>query len=357
MPYRSFPLRDLQNAVAPYTESTVKETQSGNVLTTTYGARLLGLYPRRDGLNTLWIFEDIEKEMKLQQWLVGGERLWIAPEREFYYENPRDFDGFHVPAGIDPGNYQMLGEMVYENIFSLLNCARNETYDNCLARRTIKLIEDPFQSGLEYAGVEIAEMLMITKPNLNMSAWSIAQVYSSGPEKPGTAFFPVREGAHPLSYFSPIPQDRVSVNGTCARFKIDGEEIYKLGIKPEDMDFDNPVKAVYVSPWPQGDDWFAVIKVSDDMPRTQEECVDIPRGDTSGPKGAIQSYNNGPDFSDEIENAPFGEIELQLNCGLFDTSTTTSTGTHKLLSYAGSKEQILNLAAEALRLDSTPELY
>lgn len=356
MAYRTFPFNELKSIAEQHSEIVIKETETGLLLFSAYGARLLGLYPKRDGDNVLWVYEGIEESMRNQQWMVGGERLWIAPERDFYYENPRDFEGFHVPAGIDPGEYQKLGDIVFESIFSLLNCARNETYDNCLARRRFSVVDDPFGTGLAYAGVEIKERLMVTTPNLTMAGWSLAQVYTCGPERAGTALFPIAKGANVLSYFDPIPRERCTISDGYARFRIDGDAVYKLGIRPEDMLFDNPVKAVYVTPAPGGDEWLCAIKMSDDMPRDQEECVDVARGNPDGPMGAIQAYNNGPGFSggDEL---PFGEIELQLNKGLFDSSTSTSTATHKLLGYAGAKDAVLELAGRALGIKGIPEVY
>ncbi|MBD3316089.1 MAG: hypothetical protein GF344_09900 [Chitinivibrionales bacterium] len=356
MTYRTFSFDELKEIVGRRSEIVIQESATGALLFSAYGGRLLGLYPKRRGHNALWVYEGIEEAMSGQQWMIGGERLWIAPERDFFYENPRDFEGFHVPAGIDPGEYQKLGDTVFENIFSLLNCARNETYDNCQARRIFTPVNDPFESRLAFAGVEIKERLMITTPNLTMAGWSLAQVYTCGAERPGTVLFPVTSDAQMLSYFEPIPRDRAEVLNGYARFRIDGAAVYKLAIRPQDIIWDNPVKAVYVTPAPDGDDWQCTIKMTDDIPQSQEECVDVARANPGGPKGAIQSYNNGPGFSggDQI---PFGEIELQLNRGLFDSSTSTSTASHTLLGYAGSKEEILALAGRALRIDGTPEVY
>ncbi len=355
MPYRNFSLEELLNIAGKHTEVVVKETEGGKAVFMEYGARLIGLYPNSGSSNLLWVYDQLDLSMKANQWMTGGERVWVSPERNFYYENPRDFEGFHIPAGIDPGNFSHKGDLTYKNVYSLLNCRANETYDECETTRRFELVDDPYSTNLPFVGVKIEDMVSIPAA-IDMAAWSLAQIYTCGPDAPGTVFYPVQSDASILGYFKPIPEDRADVKNGYARFKIDADAIYKLGIRPEDMRFDNPCKSVYVSPSPEGDSWFCVIKRSNDMPKSQEECVDVPRSNPKGPMGAIQSYNNGPGFS-VGEEISFGEIELQLTKGITKDGITTSRATHELFGYRGNTEQILYLAQTALGLGKMPELF
>lgn len=353
-PRRARALDELSDITRKHTTATVVDSGAGKLLFSEYGARLLGMFPDRTLPNVLWTHEELDAHMAKGSWLVGGERLWLSPERNYYYENPRDFEVHRVPAGLDPGNYHTTGELTFENEFSVLDSLRNETYDNCSARRQFVTIDDPYASGLDFTGVRIDDTMKVAAPGLEIAAWSLAMVFNRGPGKPGTALFPVTGAATILGYFWPIPPDRADVRDGYARFKIDGDAEYKLGLLPTDMDFDNPCKAVYVSPYPDGDRWFCILKRSNDMPGTVEECVDQPKAELGGARGATQAFNCGPDTG---EGWDFGEIELQLLKGITQGDATVSHAVHELIAYAGSKDEILELARNALGSTSPPVLF
>ncbi|MBD3321108.1 MAG: hypothetical protein GF350_08455 [Chitinivibrionales bacterium] len=355
MAHKSYFLKELKDIASGHSSISTVATDSGTILITEYGARILGLFPRNDLPNCLWNPEKIDSLMNERSWMVGGERLWIAPERDFYYENPRDFEGHKVPAGMDPGDFKKTGNLTFKAQYPLFDFIRNETYEECFSQRSFKLKTDPFNSGLAFVGVEVCDTISVNKPDIDICCWSMSMVYTCGPEMPGTAFFPVADNAAILGYFGQVPEDRAQIVGTHARFRIDADGIYKIAFKPEDTVSDNKSKIVYISPYPDSDSWFCLVKRSGDIPRVQEECVDPPKADAEGPRGAIQAYNNGPDFGDEL--LPFGEIELQLAKGITKDSNTVSTGTHELLCYSGSKSSIVSLAKEILRLSSDPLPY
>lgn len=354
--YPTFSCKQLQSTVEPHTAVDIETTESGAILATEQGARLLGLFPVADLPNVLWVHEEVGRLMGEGQWMVGGERQWIAPERGFYYENPRDFAGFHVPADIDPSNYLRTADMSYESQFSLLDLWTNEVYDDCLARRSFKPISDPYNTGLAYAGARISDSIQVHSTSLAFCSWTVSMVYTCGSAARGTALFPIRPKGQLISYFDPIPADRADIPGTYARFLIDGEAVYKLAIAPEDIAFENRCKGVYISPYPCLDTWFCVVKRGDDLPRTQADCVDQARGNPDGHRGAIQSYNNGSRDAG-VEDCPFGEIELQQSRGISNGIHSTSAGTHELLAYAGSMEEMLDVAKAALMLDKRPRIY
>ncbi|MBD3392103.1 MAG: hypothetical protein GF418_08505 [Chitinivibrionales bacterium] len=358
MAHEMLPFDQIKAICEKRADTIVKETSGGRMLFTAYGARLLGMWPLADGPNPLWVSKGIEASMASGQWMTGGERLWIAPERSFFYENPRDFEGFHVPAGIDPGEYATTGELTFENSFALLDYSTNMAFEGTVARRKFEVIDDPFDSSLPCAAVRISDSVSVPSDSMAMCAWSLAQIYTCGPEAPGTVFFPVKSGAGILSYFNPIPASRAEALEGYARFKIDANDIYKLALRPEDMVFDNPVKAVYLSPAPGSDRWMCLIKRCNDMPRSQSDCVDIARDNPDGPLGATQAYNNGPGMpvaGDEFH--AFGEMELQLNKGVVSDGRTVSSATHELLAYTGEQNQLLELAQTALGIASAPRLY
>lgn len=357
---RCFSFKQLKSIVEKYTDVIVSETESGKLLFSQHGARILGMYPDNDCDNVLWVNEELEKTLEEHHAMVGGERLWISPERNFYYENPRDFEGYHFPWEIDPGEYKYSDSksgIIYKNTFSLLEYDRNKLFDNSIEKRSFKVINDPYNSSLPFAGVSITDSVTVYDTEIELCAWSITQVDTCGPEAPGTALFPVKPNSRYISYFNHITSDRIDVFNRYARFKIDGRYSCKLGLRPEDIRQDNICKAIYLSPTHSDPSvWSCVIKRSNDIPKTQKECVDTAKSNPGGPKGAVQAFNTDHGTL-EPEALICGELGLQLVKGTVKDDKTVSKGKHELLGYIGSKNELLELSMTALQLSETPELF
>jgi len=360
--FKSFSYNELRAIAERYTKTVVKENNNGTLVFTEQGARLLGMFPDTEGDNVLWVNENLNEYFLEHQALIGGERLWISPERNFYYENPRDFEGYRIPSEIDPGEYKYIDEpdvVKFESTFSLLEYDMNKLFDSSMGRRTFTVIPDPYNTNLPFAGVSITDEVVINDATIEMCGWSIAQIYTYGPESPGTALFPVKPGCALISYFDQIPPERAETCENYARFKIDGSYSCKVGIRPEDIPFDNICKAVYLSRSPSDSSvWLCVIKKSDDIAKTQDECVDMAKSDPNGPKGAVQAFNT--DHGSSKKNLivyPCGELGLQLTKGISKGDQAISIATHELLGYIGSKDEMLELAQEVLQLGTLPILY
>ncbi len=346
-------VNELCEKIGNKTKVIAKSTSCGTAVFSEAGARLIGLFPSTESANTLWVAENIDSRISSGDWQTGGERLWIAPQRDFFFTNPQKFEGFHVSSDLDPGSYSQKDDLTFENIFTLRNHHKKVTYSECIARRKFAMInDDPYQSGLDYVGVQIDDYLSISSSEINMCAWSITMVATCGPEKPGTVLLPMANLNAVVNYFDPIPYNRFSTGIGFSRFLIDSKKALKLAIRPEGVVWDNPAKIMYISPFSGTDKWFCLIKRTEDLPKNQENCVDPTVYNPHGPKGAIQAYNHGYD-----SEMLYGEIELQLNKGLPESNRVTSCGTHELLSYSGTKKEILNLAKIVLRADEVPEVY
>ena len=139
-------------------------------------------------------------------------------------------------------------------------------------------------------------------------------------------------------------------------FKLDVAGIYKLAIKPEDIDFTRPAKIAkigYVLKIPDSDEFGFLVKISDDIPKSQKDCYDVARDHPDSEVGVIQSYNSE---SPDLTHLNFGEIELQLN--QFETIDNASLGKakHQIFGYIGSKENIIDVVEKYLGLKD-PILY
>ena len=96
---------------------------------------------------------------------------------------------------------------------------------------------------------------------------------------------------------------------------------------------------------PDNEDYGFLVKLSNDIPRTQNECFDVARDHPDSEIGVVQSYNS-ESYEKPLLN--YGEIELQLN--LFNTIDNASHGKakHQLFGYIGSKEEILGVIEKYL---------
>ncbi len=308
-----------------------------------YGGRLLGLFPKNDVFSLLWINPDIKNLIKSRQSDIGGDRFWISPEREFFYEKPQTWEGWFCPHGLDPAYYETLAmssnSCTLSSPITVESQIKKEIYNGEITRQ-ISLIKDPISTGLSYCGVEFVDDCVFFQPNLQVNGWSLACVISGGSSNPGTALIPTKSNPKPLSYFRTIPQDRLRVGDNYVAFKIDVDDIYKLAIRPEDIDFSRKAKIGYALKIPNSEEYGFLVKLSDDIPKSQKECFDVSRDHPDEEIGVIQSYNS------ESVNKPllnFGEIELQLN--QFETIDNTSHGKaiHQIIGYIGSKNEILKV--------------
>ena len=328
------------------------DSGKGTVIISEHGGRPLGIFPKDNCYNLLWVNPNIKEAIKLRSHEIGGDRYWVSPERDFFYKKPETFEEWTCPPGLDPGNYEILvsseSSCTVSTGILLLNQRTKQGYQGEITRQ-FKLIDEPYSTGVSYCGIEVLDDCIFYRPNLKINGWSLATVISGGIKNPGTVLIPTKPNPKPISYFRQIPKDRLLVGQNHIAFKIDVDEIYKLAVRPEDINFDKPAKIGYVLDLPGSEDYGFIVKLSDDIPKNQNECFDVSRDHPESEIGIIQSYNS------ESPNKPqlnFGEIELQLNP--FKTIDNASHGKakHKLFAYIGTKEEILTVVKKYLGIES-----
>lgn len=326
------------------------EIEEGSVIISVFGGRPLGVFPKNGCYNLLWVNPNIKEIIKSRSWQIGGDRYWISPERDFFYKNPEKWEEWFCPVGLDPANYELLASsetscIVSSGIF-VTNQRTKQGYQGEITRQ-FKLIKEPYSTGVQYCGIEILDDCVFYRPKLTINGWSLATIISGGRNNPGTVLIPTTSNPKPISYFRNIPKERLKIGENYISFKIDVDDIYKLAIRPEDINFNLPAKIGYVLKLPESEDYGFIVKLSDDIPKNQSECFDISRDHPNSEIGVIQSYNS------ESPNKPqlnFGEIELQLSS--FKTIQNASHGKarHQLFSYIGTKEEILNVVKKFLTI-------
>ncbi|MHA1658512.1 MAG: DUF6786 family protein [Promethearchaeota archaeon] len=323
-------------------------SDGSSVIISEYGGRPLGFFPKKDCYSLLWINPDIKNAIKTRNRSIGGDRYWISPERDYFYKKPETWEEWFCPEGLDPGNYEIKSSSsnscVVSSKLSIINQTTKDKYEGKITRE-FKLIKEPTLTGLNYCGIEFLDQCVLNKKNLKINGWTLANIISGGPDNPGTVLIPTKPNPKPLSYFRTIPNDRLKIGENHIEFKIDINAIYKLAVRPEDIDFTKPAKIGYVLKMPESKEYGFLVKISDDIPKSQSECFDVARDHPDSEIGVIQSYNSE---SPDKPLLKYGEIELQLNP--FKTINGNSQGfaKHQLFGYVGSKEEILNTVEKYL---------
>ena len=342
----------LISTISDHTKLVELDSGKGSVQISEYGGRPLGIFPKDNCYNLLWVNPNIKEAIKSRSHVIGGDRYWVSPERDFFYKKPETFEEWTCPPALDPANYEILAISdssctVSSGVF-LLNQRTKQGYQGEITRQ-FKLIDEPYSTGVSYCGIEILDDCIFYRPNLKINGWSLATVISGGVISSGTVLIPTKENPKQISYFRTIPEDRVKTGQNYVAFKIDVDEVYKLAIRPEDIDFNRPAKIGYILKIPDFEDYGFIVKLSNDIPRNQNECFDVPRDHPESEIGVIQSYNS------ESPDKPllnFGEIELQLNS--FKTVENASHGKakHQIFGYIGTKEEILTVVKMYLGIEN-----
>ncbi len=315
---------ELARLVSRYSAAATLKKGRAEVLILERGGRVLAL--QYDGINLLWVNPNIELVLETGGWNTGGLRLWISPERNFFYERPAEFGGWFCPRGIDPAEFRLVRvgqeSATVEGVFDAQDRVTGWRLRACV-RRDFHLVSEN--------RLLVREVLLADYPG-DFNLWALTQV---PPE--GTVIVPVKEGASPVHYFGPIPEDRLRVAGDHVAFKIDGRKVCKLGIRPEDLPVEGSASIAYVSR--SDGKWTLVAKKTHDAPRSQADCLDPAKFDPQGPKGSVQSYNSGPEGGPEC----FGEIELHFKPAIDIGGRKVAVAEYEVVFAAETEGEILEL--------------
>ncbi|MFQ6032864.1 MAG: DUF6786 family protein, partial [Candidatus Zixiibacteriota bacterium] len=241
----------------------VLEGEGGcSLVFTERGGRLIGAFPKKESENGLWTHPQLERILRTDEWNVGGDRLWLSPEQDFFYKNPQRFKNWFCPRALDPGNYKLIRSsptaVTFQNIFNLSNIRTGETYKDVCVTRTMNYFSNPYASDprmaealdkISYVGMKSIDEVSITgnHDHLGINPWIITQVNLGPPGNTGIAIVPTKAAdVQPIHYFARIPEDKLIVYSDYVSFKIDGQSTYKLGIRPEDLDPEREAAIGYV---------------------------------------------------------------------------------------------------------------
>jgi len=337
-------LEDLAFKFKRYGATVKLQSVNGSILVSEYGGRILGI-SIKGSPNLLWTNPNLETVLEDRGFNVGGLRVWVSPERNFFYKNPEAFGEWFCPSELDPGYFKILNatesSATLESKFKLKDLLNNETLN-------VSIVRDVFLEDLNDGGLAIHVRESLTASNFNksrLSLWALTQIYP-GRRGVGTVIVPVKRKTEPIHYFGPIPNDRLKIAKEHVAFLIDGAYTCKLGIKPEDLRIRGWASIGYFTEMPWSDEDALIITMETCCaPRSQAECLDVAKANPEGPKATVQSYNSGPN----AEWLKFGEIELQFPASTLTNGLQFSTVSYTVKAYLGSLEKILEKFREVLK--------
>ena len=340
-------LEDLAFKFKRYGATVDLYSANGSILISEYGGRIIGVSVNGSP-NLLWVNPNLEKVLEDGGFNVGGLRVWVSPERNFFYKNPEVFGEWFCPSELDPGNFRIVdftkSSATLESKFKLRDILNNELLNITIVRDIV--VEDADDCGL---AIHVRESLIASGfRKSRISLWALAQVYP-GRGGIGTVAVPVRRKAEPIHYFGPIPKNRLKVTDNHIAFLIDGGHVCKLGVKPEDFRFRGWASIGYFAeaPWSDGKAFIITMETCC-APRFQAECLDVAKADPEGAKAAVQSYNSGPN----AEWLKFGEIELQFPASTLTNGIQFSTASYTVKAYVGGLEETLEKFREVLKISN-----
>lgn len=214
------------------TDSHTMSAGEGHVTVTPHRARVVAVTLGPDGQNQ---FHDDGAG-------GGGDRLWIAPEPAFHWEDvdqARDapFEHYHVPECVEPGRYQRVD--AGPRHITLANEGVDLTDHRVGKRilfdvlRQVRIIDAPagLPPGLATASFAITNTLTLRGGDDGAVAegWDLLQL-----PRGGTIICPTVTPLEtmPTPYFEPF-EDSVTLRPDAVWFKVDGKRQIKMGLPPE----------------------------------------------------------------------------------------------------------------------------
>lgn len=219
----------------------VKLSNHAKILVSEYGGRILGPFLNNQS-SFCWINpcfkeeESFQNFLKLKEWNLGGERIWLAPEMQYNVPDENDFWGsYRVPENLDPGNYKLTQNLYGHPMLSqemMLKVYNQPIKEKALyIERIIRPINNPIDkansSDVLFCGYA-HEIILQEKINdgIVSEAWDLLQVNTAG-----TMYIPTTNCAEYTEYYEPFEPGYQEIHPTYVKLKIDAKKRYKVGYK------------------------------------------------------------------------------------------------------------------------------
>ncbi|MHA1556753.1 MAG: DUF6786 family protein [Candidatus Heimdallarchaeota archaeon] len=294
---------ELNNHLRNIQETIILESDFARLLIIPNGGRVLGVSLGLE--NLLWVHPNPQQCIRNDDWNLGGIRTWISPERDYFYKNPKEFDQWFCPIGIDPAYFKIVSKdktsikMISD--IEVKNNTSEEILKGILTKR-IELISTNETDNNLSAKIRIHSLLQIHNSHTPVALWSILQVPTND-SKGSKVHLPINV-ANAIPYFEPIPEEYFVYNEKSIDFILDGAMELKMGIPPED--FPNQTQLEFSYSYNVNGKKASITVNTNTNASNQEECLDVAKYSPNGLKGVIQFYNSDVSKS----GLKYGELEI-----------------------------------------------
>ena len=336
------------------------EDQYGaTVVVTPHGARVMGLFTHKLSDNAFWVNPQLATPESAQKFLagqhvLGGDRLWIAPERGLFFKGNTEKDGGSTPPSIDPGNH-VVGHHTPTSLRFVNEV--NTTYHHvpgstvrAAVERTIRMVRSPFAdfpgilpelARTHFAGYEIAsrfELLEAPNDTLHIGLWFLIQIACTQFGPAGHLYIPTLGRTVVTDYYEPTGDDYLRVADDHVRFKLDSVKRHKIGVRKTEI----TGRAGFLS----GVDGsgHSLLVIRNFLNNPSANYADVPLHTPAGTQDSFQSYNH---FSGA---GGFGELEYHAPGTCRGADDPVVYDTNQVWAFTGQREDLMAIAAKLLGL-------
>jgi hypothetical protein len=250
-------------------------------------------------------------------WNLGGERLWIGPERDWFWQQTDkvDFSHYQVPPALNPDHWNVL-ESTCDHAAAetclTLQCTHSDRACDLRIHRTWDLLssEKPEDLAIHLRCTTSLDILGGSHGQ-PVDLWSLIQIPPGG-----VITMAANETPCPRDHFDPCPTEDFEVCEGKFRLKIGGQAIFKIGLPPQQASGE----IIYSRPVPEG--CLELHREFSVHPGLR--YCDAPLNAPGSQGDAVQFFNDGG------QHGCFGELEHHspaLHCGVGPQSHTEITTT------------------------------
>jgi hypothetical protein len=329
--------------------------QGGSFVVTAHGSRVLGLFTHEGGENLYFTNPELTtpeaKKFLAGEHVLGGDRVWLAPERGLFFKGQTEADGVVTQASIDPGNWAVAS--LSANSIRLVN-AFTATYFHepgstvrGVVERSIRAIGNPLAyaggvgKGVRFAGYEIASRFELTespKDDLFLGLWFLIQLVVP---RGGHLYVPTSGKTVITDYYEPTGGDYLRVEEGHVRLKLDSMNRHKIGIRKTEV----TGRAGFLSNDLGGGE--ATLVVRNFLNDPSGHYADVPLHTPAGTQDSVQSYNHhtGP--------SGFGELEFHSPGVARSMAEPCVMDVNQVWAFTGPRVELVAVAGKLLNLPAS----
>jgi len=341
-------------------QAVVLQHESFKLVVTPYGARILGVFTHDEAENAFFVNPELADPAAAQKMLagvhvLGGDRLWLAPERGLFFYGTKLSDGGTVQRSIDPGEW-VVGHLCRRSIkltssfsadYFLAPGPRKEVRG--ALKRSVRAISSPFHyapdavsslSRVQFAGYEIASSFELQESPidaLHIGMWFLIQMVVP---RSGYLYVPTLGRTVATDYYEPSGPEYLKVADNHVRFKLDSIERHKIGVRKTEV----TGRAGFLSNAGGAGGDKATLVVRNFLCNPSAHYCDVPMHTPEGVQDCVQSYshNSGPEG--------FGELEYHTPSVSRRMPDPSVTDTNQVWVFTGKREDLVPIASRLLNL-------